>query len=109
MPTTTKPKTKKAKPAFKRHRSLDELREKCRELKWQIDSYKHDEEGSDHVMVFWRHGKVRGSVLYSVFNGRFFGAIDKGGKLSDAWITSDETEHDAQPWFQALLSAFYIK
>jgi hypothetical protein len=64
---------------------------------------KHDlyDKGSDFITV---EGWIRGVavfVLYSCFNGTFFGSADGLDFSSDASL-------DGQPWFDALLDLFYI-
>jgi hypothetical protein len=39
-----------------------------------------------------------------MFNGRFFGKTEKGIEF-----TSDNTKHDSEPWFQALLKVVLVK
>lgn len=43
-------------------------------------------------------------AIYNVVNGQFFGRTDKGVAFN-----SNSTEHENEPWFQALLAFFYVE
>jgi hypothetical protein len=85
---------------FARHRSVDELKAICAERGFRIKTDLYDA-GDDHVSVFPVIGGENFMVLYSGFNGRFF------GKRNGMHFTSDMDFLDADPWFQALLDLFY--
>jgi hypothetical protein len=48
------------------------------------------------------------TVAYNTFNGKFFGSINEG-PLAGTEFSSGSTKHERQPWFQALLSFFYVE
>lgn len=87
---------------FSRVRNLSEVEAAVRQRGWKWDSYRHDVEGMDHIRIDFRVGETEGMVLYASFNGKFL------GQLSDKTpFSSDNTKHDNEPWFQALLETFY--
>lgn len=69
-----------------------------------IDARKYLNEGSDHIL--FHSGPLGPSwhVLYNTFNGRFFGRAPNG-----ELFTSDAVTHEGEPWFQALMSFFYVE
>lgn len=85
---------------FAGNKTLDQLRAQCAALGLELDTRLYDTEGYDHFVVRGGGGKV----FYNTFNGRFFGTTDSGVQFS-----SDETEHEAENWFQQLLSFFYVE
>lgn len=85
---------------FARHRSVDELKALCAERSYRIKTDLY-EAGSDHISVFPVIDGETISVLYSGFNGRFFG-------WRNGIVFASGMEHlDQEPWFQALLNLFY--
>jgi hypothetical protein len=87
---------------FSRVRNLLEVEAAVRQRGWRWDSSKHDSEGLDHVRIDFNFAGTEGMVLFSSFNGKFL------GELSDKTaFSSDNTNHDNEPWFQALLDTFY--
>lgn len=98
MKTATKPPPR----LFTRHCTLDELQVNCRKRRWKLDRRKFDE-GSDYVSFDWRVGEVSGCALFSCINGRFFGETSAGVRF-----TSDNSEHEGEAWFDALLDATYV-
>jgi hypothetical protein len=87
---------------FKRQRSLQELIVKCKEYRWKLDTQKYDKEGSDFVGITFEADRVRGHILVSMVNGRFFGTFD-GTQFS-----SDESNLDNEAWFKMLLETVYL-
>ena len=86
---------------FKRHRNLKELRAVCRQRRWKLHTEKF-KEGSDYVSFDWRVGRMAGTTLVSMINGRFFGETTLGFHY-----TSDENL-DSRAWFMALLNTVYL-
>ncbi len=86
---------------FARHRSVDELKVICAERGFRIAVEAYDA-GSDHISVSPVIERETYRVVYSGFNGRFFGHAPNGDLFS-----SDRADLDAEPWFQALLNLFY--
>lgn len=85
---------------FARHRSVDELKIICAERGFRIKTDLYDA-GDDHVSVFPVIDGEAFMVLFSGFNGRFF------GKRNGLRFSCDMADLDAEPWFQALLDLFY--
>lgn len=89
---------------FAGHKTLDVIKQQCQEAGIEFDDRLH-KTGSDYVVVRTIKGdKDSGIVLYSSFNGNFFGSTPDGVDFDSA-----STEHENEPWFQALLSFFYIE
>jgi hypothetical protein len=84
---------------FAGNKSRDQVKAQCEALGLEFDDAKY-ERGSDFTTI--RGGGAE--VIWSSFNGRFFGTTDEGVEFS-----SDDTQHDDQPWFQLLLAFFYIE
>ena len=84
---------------FAGNKSRDQVKAQCKALGVIFDesAYKG---GSDYTSI--RGGGA--ALLWSSFNGRFFGTTDTGVEFS-----SDETTHESEPWFQQLLSFFYVE
>lgn len=80
-----------------RHKSYEEIKAQCEQLGLSFNDTLYKSWESDHVVI--EGGGAR--VLYDTFNGRFFGKTDTG-----VVFHLDTTEHDAEPWFQALLDFF---
>lgn len=61
--------------------------------------------GSDYVVLTSIKGdNDSGQVLYNTCSGLFFGTTPDGVQFDSA-----ETTHENEPWFQALLSFFYVE
>lgn len=85
---------------FAGNKTLEQLRAQCAALNLELDTLRHDQDGDDHIVV--RGGGAE--VFFSTFNGKFFGTTDTGVAFD-----SDSTEHEEEPWFQQLLSFFYVE
>ncbi|CAG9172471.1 hypothetical protein CURE108131_23050 [Cupriavidus respiraculi] len=60
--------------------------------------------GGDYVVITTVNGdNDSGQVLYNTVNGKFFGTTPDGIQFD-----SSSTKHENEPWFQALLSFFYV-
>lgn len=79
-------------------KSLEQIKEQCIACGVEF-SDKEFRKGSDYVLL--RSPKAH--VLFSSFNGRFFGVTPEGTRFS-----SDAT-FDGEPWFDQLLSFFYVE
>ncbi len=93
---------------FTRKRTLKELKAFCRKKGWQIDTSKHDREGTDHVVIDFKVGDVFGRALFSTANGRIFGFTDPKSRDGEVHFSSDDTKHEGASWFDALLEAAYV-
>lgn len=84
---------------FAGHKPLQVILDQCKAEGLIVNRAKFDE-GGDHI------GIIGGgcSLTYSTFNGRFWGTTPDGIEFS-----SDSTEHEHEPWFQALLAFFYAE
>lgn len=87
---------------FSRFRTLAELRAVVAERGWELNTRKHDEEGSDFVSFKFKIGRTSGTALFNVFNGRIIGELSTGKMFS-----SDRDEHEKERWFQELLNIAY--
>lgn len=102
---------------FARHRNFEEVFASCQAQGVRVDAIKYlrgssdlivvggpiepgDEPSLGHVLV----NDFNAYVLYNVFNGRFQGRTHRGEHFS-----SGSTKHEKEPWFQALLSFFYVE
>ncbi len=84
---------------FAGHKSSDAIKQQCEAAGIEYDQERY-ENGGDHVVIVG--GGAR--ILYNTVNGRFFGTTPEGIEFD-----SNKTEHEEEPWFQALLSFFYIE
>lgn len=84
---------------FAGNKSLTAIQQQCEDAGLVYDQSAF-ERGSDYVRI----SGGGAHVLYSTFNGRFFGETPDGVKFS-----SDSTRHESEEWFQALLSFFYVE
>lgn len=87
---------------FARHRTLDELRILCAEQGIEIDSRKHDDAGSDHVVLEGVIDNTPFKLLFSTFNGTFFGEAGGGAPFNES------SDLDDEPWFSDLLDLLYV-
>lgn len=89
---------------FAGNRPLKQIKDQCEAQGLHFDDLAYRVRGHDHVVI--TGGGAR--VFYNTFNGRFFGEawFDPPGQL--VHFNSDSTEHEKRPWFQALLSFFYV-
>lgn len=96
--------TEKSPAQFARHRTSTEVVELARQKGYRFSTEKYNL-GSDYITVELPgpSGELV-AVLYSVVNGRFF-HVARGAGIS---FGSDKTEHDGEPWFNAMLDFFYV-
>jgi hypothetical protein len=89
---------------FARHRSVEEVVDLARQKGIRVNVERYNL-GSDFITVELpgRDGKPI-PVMYNVFNGRFF----SGSREPFSYFASDRTDHDGQPWFDAMLEFFYV-
>lgn len=87
---------------FTRHRSLEELKDYCKEKGWKLNTTRF-EAGDDSVSFKWKVGKVSGLAVFNTFNGKIIGQTKDGVMFS-----SDNTTHENEPWFSAMLEAAYV-
>lgn len=99
---------------------LAEIKTQCRAAGVAFDDYNFRTTGADHVclgaaqidmtrpdgtaFVNASDNSPHGWVMFNTFNGRFFGSTPEGVRFN-----SDLTLHDDEPWFQQLLSFFYVE
>lgn len=88
---------------YQRCISYDEAKAACATAGYQFDDEKYIKNGSDYVRVVGQFGDKQAAVLYSSWNGRFFGATTDGIQFS-----SENSDHDGQPWFDAMLDFFNV-
>ena len=87
---------------FKGHRTLDEVMAQCVTEGIDLDVSRYINDGSDYVVL--RAPAI--TVLYSVFNGRFFGTVPAiPGKQEQIEFNSDEDRSD--DWYQRVVEFFY--
>jgi len=94
---------KKPDPQFSRHRTIDEVIAHAKEQGVRVDASRFHL-GSDFVTV--ELPGPQGTlvpVLYNTFNGRFFYQPRIG-----AGFSSTDTQYDGEPWFDAMLTFFYV-
>lgn len=90
---------------FKGIRPMDEIKRRVAEMHGEVDTTEHDAMRSDYVRISAKFGCLEGrnaQVLFSHFNGVFFGKLDDGTAFSNR---SDEL--DGQPWYDAILDTLY--
>lgn len=89
---------------FTKVRKLEEIMDTCVKRGWQWDSRLHDAGSSDFIKITFKitNMRVEGHVLFSSFNGKFFGQLKDGTKFD-----SQKSDHDNVPWFEELLKTFY--
>lgn len=89
---------------FAGHKTVDQIREQCLAQGVTLDTRLYDSGSSDYIKLTSTDGKTSAEVLYSSFNGRFFGQFTPGREFN-----SDDASLDGTPWFDALLEFFYIR
>jgi hypothetical protein len=100
---------------FGGNKSVDEVKKKCKELgfKFKDDLYK---QGHDHIRIdfsfadskappVFKNKLITGHVLWSAFNGRFFGTLDKTAMTFD----SNSSYLDDAEWYSQLLDLVYVE
>lgn len=83
---------------FAGNKTLAQIKAQCKAAGIEFDDSRY-KKGDDHVAI--RSPGVM--VLFSSFNGRFFGNTPDGKKFS-----SDDAL-DGAPWFDQLLNFFYVE
>lgn len=90
---------------FAATKSLNLIRQQCEEAGIYLDDHLYRRNGSDYVVITTVRGdNDSGQVLFNTFNGTFFGTTP-----DNIPFDSTTTEHENEPWFQALLSFFYVE
>jgi len=87
---------------FERGKTIKELQASCVAAGWSLNTDKY-KAGSDFVSFQGIFAGETANVLYSSFNGRFFGQTKNG-----TWFNSDSGDLDQEPWFDALLNFLYV-
>ncbi|KAA0678103.1 hypothetical protein [Roseomonas genomospecies 6] len=87
---------------FARHRTLAELKPLCAQRNIAVDTTRHDVIASDFITLSGKFGIVDLMVIYSVFNGTFY------GETSDGLAFNERSPFDDTPWFAALLELLYV-
>jgi hypothetical protein len=80
-------------------KTLPQIKAQCEAAGIEFDDRRY-KKGDDHVAI--RSPGVL--VLFSAFNGKFFGNTPDGKKFS-----SCDPKLDGTPWFDQLLSFFYVE
>lgn len=103
---------------FAGNKPIFTIKAQCKAAGVAYDDYNFRVKGADYACLGIAHG-VRpdgspyvpgdsvdgvGYVMYNTFNGTFFGRTPEGVRFS-----SSSTHFEAEPWFQALLSFFYVE
>ena len=96
---------------------LSVIKQQCKAAGVADDDYGYRKRGHNHICLGQPIGKRpdgsplvgafpgnRAYVMFSTFNGTFFGNTDKGVAFD-----SSSTKHEHEPWFQMLLSFFYVE
>lgn len=81
-------------------KKLDVIKSQCNAAGIRFDDTRYRQHGDDHVLI----AGGGAHVLYNTFNGKFFGITPTGVEFD-----SSGTQHEHEPWFQALLSFFYVE
>jgi hypothetical protein len=92
---------------FSSFKTVDEIRQQCEAQGLTLDTTLYDAGSSDYIKIRSNDGKTSAKVLYSSFNGRFFGETAAG--LDSVKFSSDDATFDGTPWFDALLDFFYVR
>ncbi len=87
---------------FAGHRGVSALKALCAEKGVQIDTTKHDRNFSDFVSLRGVFCKTSVTMIYSVFNGTFFGETAQGASFNES------SPFDDEPWFAAILDLLYL-
>jgi hypothetical protein len=87
---------------FARHKTFEEVVRACHQQEVYCDTAAHERGGDTICVGAPARTPGCGWVVYSTFNGRFFGSTPYG-----VHIDSDSQTHDGEPWMQALLKFFY--
>lgn len=87
---------------FAGHRGVSALKALCAEKGVQIDTTKHDRDFSDFVRLDGVFDKTVVTMIYSVFNGTFFGETEQGVRFNES------SPFDDEPWFTAILDLLYL-
>lgn len=89
---------------FARHRRLDELKQLGAERGITINTDRHDNPriASDFVTLTGEFADKKLTVVYSVFNGNFYGRTEDGLTFTHGSL------HDDEPWFADLLNLVFV-
>jgi hypothetical protein len=79
-------------------KTLSTIKKQCDQLGLSFDDRQY-KRGGDHIAI---HGGGA-VVLFSSFNGKFFGTTDKNVKFD-----SSSEQYESCEWFQTLLSFFIL-
>lgn len=95
-------------------KTLDTIKAQCAAQGVPIDTRLCDKHGWDTIVVGGPILLLPGHpasdsmenayAIFNTFNGKFFGRTHEGVSFD-----SSSTEHESEPWFQALLSFFYVE
>jgi hypothetical protein len=83
---------------FAGNKTRDQVKAQCKAAGVKFDESRYLQ-GSDWTTLSGGGAQV----LWSSWNGKFFGTTDTGIEFN-----SDSDEHDDKPWMQALLDFFYV-
>ena len=84
---------------FAGNKTRDQVKAQCKAAGVKFDESRY-RQGSDWTLLSGGGAQV----LWSSWNGKFWGMTDTGVEFS-----SDSDEHDNEPWMQALLRFFYVE
>ena len=88
---------------FARHRTFDEIKAVVDAQKLPHNFERYEVWGWDTVRV-GRQAAGYGYAIFNTVNGHFFGKTPEGVAFD-----SNSTQHEGEPWFQALLAFFYVE
>jgi hypothetical protein len=106
---------------FAGKKPLETIRQQCKLQGVHFNDFLFRTQRSDYVVLTSKKGNNdSGQVLYNTFNGTFFGTtpakrdwhhplVNKFCPPAGVEFDSNSTEHENEPWFQALLSFFYVE
>lgn len=84
---------------YTRSLTLSELRLKCAESGFVLDTTRHDQ-GSDYVTIYFKHSGKKLNVVFNTFNGTFI--VKRNGEM-----VTGSSALDGTPWFDAILDFIY--
>ncbi len=87
---------------FKRHKTLDEIRDMCREKCFPIDTEQHDKNGSDWITLGVVAANLFLTVVYSPWNGHFI-------VKHDDQLYTERSNADDLPWYAETLQLLYVQ
>lgn len=89
---------------FAGNKKLADIKAQCKAAGIQFDDAGYKKGGDFVVIRTKKNDNDSGHVLYNATNGNFTGRTDKG-----EFFDSRSNKHEGEPWFQALLSFFYVE